>query len=218
MTPNSKRALTALASLAVIAVSGAWIYFKQFKAPKHNVALHQAVGDVMAAETARVIGNTGKIVLVTIPASGDPELKTQLDAFKQALKKLGQIEIREYELDTKDQPKYGVGTGLSGRRFVRIVGKNTNADAIVSFVGAPKLAEEDLAQLRKAPKFIAEARSPSHLPKLFEKKLIAVAVVYRFQFPSPVQGNPGTPREWFDKRFQVVTAQNANALPAATEE
>ena len=218
MTSNAKRAVTAVASVAVILASGAWIYFKQFKAPAHNVALHQTVGEVMAGETARVIGNKGKIVLVAIPADGEPELKTQLDAFKQTLKKSGAIEIKEYELDTKDQPKYGVGTGLSGRRFVRIVNKNQNADAIVSFVGAPKLAAEDLAQLGKVPKFIAEARSPSHLSKLFEKKLIESAVVYRFRFPAPVQGNPRTPREWFDKRFQVVTAQNADSLPTGTAE
>src|SRR5262245_29557285 len=218
MPSNAKRAVTGVASVAVIVAAGTWIYFKEYKAPEHNVALHQTVGEIMAGETARVIGNKGKIVLVTIPTDGEPELKTQLDAFKQTLKKSGAIEIKEYELETKDQPKYGVGAGLSGRRFVRIVNKNQNADAIVSFVGAPKLSAEDLAQLGKVPKFIAEARSPNHLSKLFEKKLLAVAVVYRFRFPAPVQGNPRTAREWFDKRFQVVAAENAESLPTGTEE
>src|SRR6266446_7069436 len=147
MPANRKNSFLAIVSVLVIAASGVWIYYREFKAPRHNVALHQRVGEVMAQETARVIGNKGRIVLVTIPTHHEAELATQLGAFRRALQKLGPIEIKEDELDPKDQPKYGVGSGLSGRRFVRLVNKNKTADAIVSFVGAPKLADEDIAQL-----------------------------------------------------------------------
>ena len=71
-------------------------------------------------QTAKVMGASGRVVLITIPTGEEPELKTQLDAFRQTLKKLGNYELKEHELDTKDQPKYGAGMGLSGRRFERI--------------------------------------------------------------------------------------------------
>lgn len=190
-----------------------WIYYTEFKAPQFNVVLHRRVGEVMAEETARVVNNKGKIVVLTIPLSKEPELKTQLDAFKRTLKKLGEFEIKESELDTKDQPKYGVGMGLSGRRFVRIANKNLSAAAIISFVGAPKLSDEDIKELTKTPNFIAEARSTDHLQKLFDKKLIQVVVVSRFQFPAPGTREPKTGEEWFTKRYQVVREQNAVTLP-----
>ncbi len=210
-----KQILVASGALLVIVGSLLWIYFKQLKAPKHNVGLHQRVGEVMAEQTAKVVGHKGCVVLLTIPPRGEPELQTQLAAFSRTLKKLGDYEIKERELDPKDQPKYGVGAGLSGRRFVRTVKKEAKADALVSFIGAPKLAEEEIAELTKAPKFIAECRSPDPLPTLFEKHLIQVAVVSRFSFPAPGPSKPKTPQEWFDKRYQVVLADTAPAIQPA---
>lgn len=212
MTDKTKRVVTSVISILVTLASVLWIYFREFNQPKYNVALHRRIGQVMAEETARLVDNKGKIVLVAID-TGEPELKTQLSAFKEKLKKLGAMDLKEYELDTKDQPKYGIGMGLSGRRFVRIVNKNENAAAIVSFVGAPKISDEDATQLTKVPKFIAEARSPDHLPALFAKKLIQVAVVSRFQFPAPGPLNPRTPDEWFTKRYQIIRADTAASLP-----
>jgi hypothetical protein len=167
----------------------------------------------MAEQTAKVLGNKGRIVLITIPAGSEPELETQMESFQRTLKKLGDYDLKEHELDTKDQPKYGIGTGLSGRRFVRTVKNNPKADAIVSFVGAPNLSDEELAELTKAPRFIAESRSPDHLPKLFEKQIIQVAVVSRFAFPAPGPLKPKTPQEWFDKRYQVITAEAVASIP-----
>ncbi len=211
MNPGSKKAAIVGASLVAIALS-AFVMYRQLKAPAFNVALHQRVGQVMAEQTAKALGQKGRVVLITIPTGGEPELATQLDAFRATLKKLGDFEIKEKELDTKDQPKYGVGNGLSGRRFLRTIKNNPNADAIVSFVGVPSVSDEELADLKKVPKFIAETRSPDHLPKLFEKRLIEVAVVSRFVFPAPGPVQPGTPQEWFDKRYQILTADAAATI------
>jgi len=213
MSPNRKRALTAVVSVLAIAGSALWIFWSQFKAPKYNVGLHQRVGEVMAEQTAKLAGPKGRVVLITIPTAGELELKTQLEAFRKSLKKLGDYDLKEYEMDTKDQPKYGVGTGLSGRRFVRTVNKNEKADVFVSFVGAPEFKDEEIAELKKLPIFIAESRSPDHLPKLFQKKLIQVAVVSRYLFPAPGPRNPKTPQEWFDKRYQIVAAKTVSTIP-----
>ena len=201
------------ACLAVIAASCAWIYFTQIRAVKHNVALHQRIGEVLAEQTSELIGRKGKVVTLLISTKEWPELKTQVEAFETRLKKLGTFEVREHQLDTKDQPKYGVGSGLSGRRYVRTVNKNTNADVFVSFIGAPKLSKEERAELAIKPKLIAEARAVDNLPGLFEKRLIDVAVVSRFQYPAPGPENPKTPQDWFTKRYQIVTSASLGILP-----
>ncbi len=216
MTAQTKRLLLAALLVAVIAAACAWIYFAEIRTAQHNVALHQHIGRVLAERTSALVGKQGRIVTIAIETREWPELKTQRDAFKAELKKLGEYEVREYEMDTKDQPKYGVGSGLSGRRYVRTVKKNPNASAFVSFVGAPKLGREEIAELGdKPPLLIVECRSTDNLPALFEKKLIAAAVVSRFQFPAPGPENPRTPEEWFTKRYQVVVAQGVANLPKA---
>ena len=213
MPPNRKNTLLALSSVLVIASSATWIYYREFKAPKHNVRLHQRIGEVMAEQTARVLGPKGKVLLLIIPTGSAPELETQLQAFHRTLAKLGNYDLKEHEFDTRDQAKYGVGSGLSGRRFLRAIKNNSTADALVSFVGAPQLSDEELAQLTRKPKFIAETRSAEDLPKLFEKQIIQVAVVSRFVFPAPGPQKPRTPQELFDKRYQVIAADSVATIP-----
>lgn len=212
---SAKRALLAIACMIAIAGSATWIYFRQFKAPTFNVSLHQKIGEVMAEQTAKVAGAKGDIVLITIPTGKEPELAVQLEAFRKKLHLLGDYHIDDEEMDPKDQPKYGLGSGLSGRRFVRTVNKNLSAAAVVSFIGAPKLSDENVAELKKVPKFIAETRSPDHLEKLLDKKILRAAVVSRFVFPAPGPLQPRTAQEWFDKRYQVVAADAVLNIPSA---
>jgi hypothetical protein len=215
---NRNLLLAALAFVA-IAASAFSLYRTQATGPDHNLVLHQSVARVMAEEAARLINQTGKVVVIAMELAGVPELKTQLDEFERALKHYPAIELRRtYKLEADEKPKYSFGSGLSGRRFVRIVNKNPDADAFVSFVGAPTLSSDELKQLRAAPRLLAESRSADKLKQPFAQKILQTAVVSRFQFPSPVKGTPRTPQEWFDQRFQIVTSTNLSGLPSGKEE
>ncbi len=213
MSPKTKNLLSVTIATLAIVGSAVRIYWHEFKAPQHDVELHRRIGEVMAEQTAQIVGAQGKIVLITIPTSGEPELRTQLEAYRAKLKKLGKFSLREYEMDTKDQDKYGVGMGLSGRRYVRTANKNLDAAAIVSFVGAPHMKDEDIIELQRIPKFIAQARAVDNLPKLFKKGLISVVVAARFNFPAPGPITPRTAQERFDKRYQVVVATTVASIP-----
>jgi len=72
--------------------------------------------------------------------------------------------------------------------------------------------DEDLKELARKPRLIAESRSGDNVPGLFEHKLVEAAVVSRFQFPSPGPEKPRTPEEWFVKRYQVITPDDAAQL------
>ncbi len=221
MRGSSHCAAQLISDHAALLIAGAviWTYRTQFAAPDFNVVLHQAVGRVMAEETARALNNTGKVVVITMEAAKAPELRIQIEAFEKTLAQLGRIKIKQtYTLETENQPKYGLGSGLSGRRYVRIVNKHLDAAGIVSFVGAPRMTEEDVTQLQGKPKLIAESRSAQKLKPLFDKGMMEVVVVARFQFPTPIKGKPRTPRDWFDQRFQIVTVANASSLPASADE
>lgn len=205
-----KQALVGAGAILAILISAGWIYWYEFGSAKENVQLHYAVGQVMAEETARLVGHTGKIAVVTVDHRTAPELKMQIDAFEKQLKLLGQITIKDMVvLDPGDNPKYRPGAGLSAKRFLKIVRKNPSVDAIVSFVGSPELTDQELAQMKTAPKFIAETHSPEKLVKLLDKKILLSAIVPRYEFPAPGPRKPKTSREWFDRYFQILSPETA---------
>ena len=212
MAPKTKKSLIVILSLLAIGASIFWIY-KHYTAPDPSQVLHREMGRVMAEETSRLLNNKGDIEIIVIDTPRAPELKIQLRSFEENLAKLGEVKIGKKEvLDTKDQPKYRTGGGLSGSRFLRIMKKGERFDAIVSFVGAPHLSEEEIAQVSaKRPKFIAESLSTEKLQPLLEARLVDLVIVGRFQFPAPVR-TPKTPREWFEQRFQILRPEHAQLL------
>src|SRR5437899_3249885 len=114
-----KQKLTACVAILVILVSAFWIYRTQFAGRTENDRLHEAVGQVMAEETSRLVGHTGKIVVVTTDNRTAPELKIQIAAFKKQLTRLGAISIKDtLVLDPGDNPKYRPGAGLSAKRLL----------------------------------------------------------------------------------------------------
>ena len=115
----------------ILAIVGAafTIWRTQFAAPKFNLELHQTVARALAEETAKLINQSGKIVVITVDLASEPELKVQLDEFARAIKRHRKIEVaKTYKVETEDKPKYSFGSGLSARRFVRIVNKNLSLD------------------------------------------------------------------------------------------
>lgn len=204
------RRQTLIASGAILAIlaSAVWMYWFEFGLSRQNVRLHRAVGEVMAEETSRVIGHSGKIVVVTVSDRAAPELKLQLDAFQKQLKLLGGIRIKDtIVLDSADNPKYRPGAGLSAKHLLKIVRKHPTVDAIVSFVGAPELTDQELAQMKTVPKFIAETHSPEKLMNLLDKRVLLSAIVPRFEFPAPGPRKPETSRQWFDRYFQILSPE-----------
>src|SRR3989442_7348244 len=135
---RTKAWLVAIAFIAVIDFCAIWTYRTQFVAPKFNVVLHQAVGRVIAEETSRLLDKRGKIIIVAMEFAKVPEMRVQIDAFKEALQSIGGgISVKKtYKLQTEKQPKYGLCSGVSSRRYVCIVKQKTDTDAILSFIRA----------------------------------------------------------------------------------
>ncbi len=211
---GTNQTLTVLIAVLVILVSGFWIWRTQFAGTANNEALHQAVGRVLAEQTAQVVGPTGKIVIVSMASGHSPELKVQVKTFEKELKGLGHVTIRDWVvLDPGDNPKYRPGSGLSAKRFLKIARKHPGVDAFVSFIGAPQMTDAELAELNPAPKLIAETHSPEKLTNLFARKILVAAVVPRFQFPAPGPKKPQTGQQWFDRYYQVLESNSTIPKP-----
>lgn len=209
----AKRRLAIIGSLAAIAISVAFLVNRWVR-PSLDLKPNEAVGEVLAEETARILGGQGQVVLVTLDPSLSAAVKIQTEAFLAALKKKPSITIAATErLQRSDVLGEGMQSEMPPARFLSVAQTYPQA-AIVSLVGAPHLADSDIAKLpQPPPKFLAVVRSRKELRELLENGRIQVAIVPRFAFPAPV-GKPRRVREWFDKYFQILTS--ASELPPST--
>lgn len=210
----AKRKLVALCCVIVITGSLTWIFLSQRGRPAAAAQPHIALGRVLAEETVKLLGKQGRVVVISPNLRKELTVKWEVDSFTESLKRQGSVEIQTavtiqpFELSLKDPQK-----GFAGDAYLSIVRKHSKADAIISFVGLPQLADTDLHQLSEHPqKLIAVSRSRKNLEKFLNARVTPFAIVPRFKFPSPVTGKPRNSREWFDKYFQIV--RSPSELPS----
>lgn len=216
---EKNKPVVTLVAIAAIVVSLIFIFMSQCEsAPKVNLKPYLAVSEVLADETAKLVGPSGgSIVVVALDTkkSKMPTVEAQLNAFTAAIKKKGNITIASVEgLSPEKMAEVGPEMGLPSDLFHQVLAKNAGAKAIVSFLGAPMLKDDEIAKLPQAmPKLIAFASFGMGLKKLFDEHVIQVAIVPNFEpNPNPAK-KPSTSREWFDQYYKVVTKETADKLP-----
>ena len=206
MKPSLSRVLTGIAAVGVTVGALYFTWRSQWAADPVHEGMQRSVGARLADEVAAVVGPTGRVVVVTLDSGASAVVDRQHEAFLERLKQWPGLKvIRTDEVDASKGDKYGPGTGLSARRWQRLVEKEPDANVIVSLIGAPDPEElpKKVADA-KGPRLVAVSRSPKQLAPLVDGGLLARAIVPRFTFPAPGPESPRTPAEWFENRFQVV--------------
>jgi len=208
MSVSHKNLLITL--IACAAILGAGLSIRSYlRKPDDNitVALHEAVGEALADEVIQSLKSEGKIVLVTFEEGQSHDLDQHVAAFKHRIYRTPIRIANTDHINSDKSPKFGPGAGISAKRFVRIMKKYPNVDAIVSFVGTPDGDDAELKELKPPlPGFFAFSRSPHDMDKLFKNKLLSAAIVPRFQFPAPGPDKPKSKNDWFTRHYQVVRA------------
>lgn len=211
-----KRPLIALVSILVIAASVISIYLTQRRpTPKINMKPFEAVGEVTAEETVKLLSGRGRVLVIAYDADV-PAMKAPIDFFQNSLKSSPGITIAATETIKMDPMEaYGPEMmGLSADKFFELVSKHSGVDAIVSFVGAPYFQDKDWSRLKQGlPKLVAVSTFGLQVKQLLQQRVVQVAIVPRFTPPEQPDKEPTTRREWFDKFYMVVTPENAAQLP-----
>jgi hypothetical protein len=216
---EKNKPVVAVVSVVAIVIAFVFIIKTMFpSAPKVNLKPYLAVSEVLAEETSKLLGpGGGAIVVVALDTkkSKMPTVEAQLDAFSGAIKKKGNLTVAGTEtLSPEKMAEAGPEMGLPSDLFHQVLAKHGSAKAVVSFLGAPMLKDDEIAKLpQNMPKVIAFASFGMGLKKLFDENVIQVAIVPNFE-PNPnANKKPSTPREWFDQYYKVVTKENADKLP-----
>ncbi len=201
---EQKKPMVAGICLALIALSLLWIATRSCScAPSVGTKPSDALGTVVAEETAKLLQERGKVVVLAMKGRQVAEV----EAFEKRLKKFSGVSIAatEYFEVTSELPN------VPGDVFVSLLKRYPQADAIVSFGGTPAFTADHVSALpEKLPKIIAVSWSISGVRKLLETHILQMAVLPRLT--APPTKKPKTMRDWFDKYFQIFTAANAATL------
>ncbi len=198
---------TVVALVAILATLGslAYLYFTQLAAPKVNVTPFESLGFAVAGETAKLLNEHGKIVVVAelIEVMKSPNLEAQVRGFKAGLAKHPGVTfkgLKEIKRPPSDDPRFWPQT-----QAAELAGAGTGADATVWFGSLPQeLSKSDVAALKenKTKLVVVSAQAPILKP-LLQQGLIHLAIVNRYP-PQPAPTGKETPRQWFDRVYLVV--------------
>ena len=199
----------AIAGVILVAALMSLWFPQRSKIPAVNHNIHTSLGYVLAQEAAAAVHERGQVVAVIADfgASSSPFWREQWQAFTGELKKHTQI-----SLVTR-------AVGADGKPVVLqvIVDQNAQAAGIVFFAGSPDFAEmQALASRTQGPKLILignpDVPARDYRGFFAAGSLAALVLPRSFADLGPNE-HPKTPREWFDKYYQVYTPQNSDSLP-----
>jgi hypothetical protein len=214
IAPIQNRWKTATATVA-LAATLAWAWHWQSHAFESDLELQQWLGQTLAEQATRNVGKQGRILMIAGDAPQSAALRTQVEAFKAQLVKLGDYEVREYRLTNKSAVMHPLGKGLSWPEYRHALAGQGPLDLVVSFAGAPAGSAE-AGGLSNTPKLLAECASVANLRSLFVRNLISAALVPRLTVSphSFWHFQRGSSNECFTRQYQIITRPLASSLPA----
>src|SRR6266436_579575 len=210
-----KTAKSVVASLIIVGALACLFFSLHEFGPDFDPRPHEALGQVMAEEAAKLVENGGRVIVVGRSTSifKNPAADVQLQSFYRAIQK-AKLSIAATNL-FKLNPILLVRVPPGD--FVEILRRASESDVVVSFLGPPVLNPEQLVRLGEPrPKVLAlcTGTMPSqiNLKQLFQLKLLHVAIISRKNatLSSPPPANLAG---WFDQLYLVVTPANLADLP-----
>lgn len=211
------RSLLAAACLLVIAGSVVSVMrTRQKRHTKIDYSPFEALGTVLAEETAKLAETRGQILILTYsPAQGlRPNVDASIRGFQKAIGKLTPessvivepVNAEVYEVEGRD--------GLSAARFAEAIRKHSEATTVISLVGPLLLDDSQPDPLpEKMPTLVVYMGASGLVKAQLQSDLIQLAAMPRFP-PAPHGAKRSAdPREMFDRYWQIVTPATAGSLP-----
>ncbi len=202
--------------LALVALAfAALLFWRQSSRPAVNLRPSNAVGEVLADEVSRLLDGKGRIVLVGRSASRDAvdARSAQITSLQAALKRRGSPQVAA----TEWLPRPPVGTmdlgGVNPEQLLELIDKNKDASAFVIFAGLPPLSQDLASRLTaRSLKLLAVCGYSPTVRRWLEARALSVAVIPRSEDLPPGTPTPKTPRDWFQREFEMITPDNLAQL------
>jgi len=218
-TPAARGRQAGLAVGTVLAIAASIYFFahngRQTSAmPKSDGQFYEAVGAVVAEETIRLLGNQGRVVVLT-PRTGpqpSPVHASFLRGFESELAAKRGVKIAGTERIAPTE------AGCPATAFLDVLKQHPTADAVVSFIGPPVFQRDDLKRLpARRPKLLALGGDRETTRTLMGQQVLDVCLAPRRATRASVGGAAKTRREEVERLYEIVTPATVAAWVAATQ-
>lgn len=186
-----------------------------------GATLQMIIGETAGEEAVKLLGGRGQLLVVVLDTSkGElPTVTQQFNGFMNTLKKHPQVQVVSVEGVEPDSERVlrDGEFGIPADQFRNLLEKYGSVDAIISFVGGPKLGEPPWPALpQRMPKMLAVSCfgvRGKGMRTLMDKGVIQVAISPNPSPPPILDTKPKPPSEWFRLMFKVITPETASLLP-----
>src|SRR6266853_858061 len=194
-----------IAGLAVVVIGfAASLLWRRFSRPTINLRPSNAVGEVLAEQVVRMLGPTGKVVLIGRSASrdGGDAGSEQITSLQAALKSRAAASI----VATEWLARVPIGTmdlgGIAPGQLMELIDKNKDARGFVVFAGLPPFSRELATKLAdRSVKLLAVCGYNANVRHWLEARALSVAVVPRSEDLPAAASAPKTAADWFEREF-----------------
>ena len=211
-TNKSRKAALAL----VLMMLAGLLVWRQTTRSRVNFKPSEAVGEVFADETTRLLGGAGQIVLIArAPDPNDPDANSERIASFQAAMKLRKSP-RLVAVEWLARPPRGVMDmgGVSEEQLVAFADKHPEANAFVIFAGLPPLSPRGIEKFTgRSLKLMVVCGYGENLKRLLQARVVSSAVVPRFDDLPPGTPAPKTAKDWFQREFELLTPETIERVP-----
>jgi hypothetical protein len=202
-----------LASLAVCAVATSLYFGFGERSPKINLSTYEALGAVTAEETAKLLGNKGRVLVMAHDTGSDknPSVEAELEAFQRTLKKHAGLSQVTERFAATPMLMMATGGGVPQEQLARALEAHGDITALVLFCALPPSADSELVTLRKrGVKTVVVSSFRSEYGRLLKQGAVHLAIAPQPESPPPGAQPPRTLRERFDQDYVIITAADAD--------
>jgi len=190
--------------------------WRQLSGTPVNFRPSAAVGEVLAAETARLLPGVGKVVVVGRSAAkeGQTAASEQIASFSKAIGRLANPKISASEWLPPVPPGAMDSGGISAPQLAQVADAHPEANALVVFAGLPPFAPALAEKFSGRPiKLIVVCGYSPNMRRWLESRALALAVIPRLSDAPPETAAPKTPQAWFDREFELLRPESVPGLP-----
>jgi hypothetical protein len=204
---NKRTRDSLVAALAVVAIGAAIYSAFANRAQKINLDSYTVLGTVTAQETARLLADHGRAVVVARDTGEfkNPSVEAELTAFQQEFKKHPSVTLTIKRIQIPPMQTMATGGGLPVDQLLRTLDSEPNLGALILLLPLPPLTDSELDALSKhTAKIIVVSSFHPDYRRLLDRGLIQLAIVPRPD-NAPADAPPArTVRERFDQEYAVI--------------
>jgi hypothetical protein len=208
----NKKAVALIVLVPIIV--GCWIWLYPTLRPDHiDPGPYQSLGEAAAGETAKLLHNSGRVVLVDADFGPykilAPTTEAEIAGFKKVLRKTG-LKVAGLEKVTLARPNLARnGIFMQPGQLSGVIARHADVDAIVLFVGLAGPDDVGAAPSEKGPKLVLVSNYEPYYKSLAQKRLIQLAIAPRVGADAEQAKADPSHAQGIERDFMVVTPERA---------